>query len=97
MNTIKNLKLTLIAVLVLFSINSCVKDDDWSLPPVQCADDWTTNMTLEELFAMVDATGEILTFEEEKIIEGYVVSSDSTGNFFKTVSKIGRASCRERV
>lgn len=86
MNTIKNLKLTLIAVLVLFSINSCVKDDDWSLPPVQCADDWTTNMTLEELFAMVDATGEILTFEEEKIIEGYVVSSDSTGNFFKTVS-----------
>lgn len=86
MNTIKNFKLTLIAVLVLFGINSCVNDDDWSLPPVACADDWTANMTLEELFSMVDATGEIISFDEEKIIEGYVVSSDSTGNFFKTVS-----------
>lgn len=86
MNTIKNLKLSLIAVLVLFSINSCVNDDDWSLPPVHCADNWATNMTLEELFSTIDATGQITTFEEEKIIEGYVVSSDSTGNFFKTVS-----------
>lgn len=87
MNTIKKIKFALIAVLGLLTINSCVKDDDWSLPPVaDCADDWEANLSLEELFAMVDNAGEIIGFDEEIIIEGFVVSSDSTGNFFKTVS-----------
>lgn len=87
MNTIKKIQFSLIAALILFGINSCVKDDDWSLPPVQCADDWTTDITIDELFSMADAAnGEILSFEEERIVEGYVVSSDSTGNFFKTIS-----------
>lgn len=88
MNTIKKIRFALIAVLGLLTINSCVKDDDWSLPPVaDCGDSWTTDLTIEELFNMVDNAGQILDFEdEERVIEGYVVSSDSTGNFFKTVS-----------
>lgn len=88
MNTIKKIQFTLMAVLMLLTINSCVKDDDWSVPPFSaCSDDWQTNLSLEELYTMVNtANGEILSFEEEIIIEGYVVSSDSTGNFFKTVS-----------
>lgn len=87
MNTIKKIRFALIAVLGLLTINSCVKDDDWSLPPVaDCADSWTTDLTIEELFSMVDNAGQILAFDDERILEGYVVSSDSTGNFFKTVS-----------
>lgn len=86
MNTIKKIRFALIAALGLLTINSCVKDDDWSLPPVECNNSWETNMSMEELFNMVDTTGGILSFDTERIIEGYVVSSDSTGNFFKTVS-----------
>ncbi|MDX9704644.1 MAG: DUF5689 domain-containing protein [Weeksellaceae bacterium] len=88
MNTIKKIQFTLMAALMLFSINSCVEDDDWSIPPMAtCNDTWQTNLSLEELYSMVNtANGQILSFDEEKIIEGYVVSSDSTGNFFKTVS-----------
>lgn len=87
MNTIKKLQNAFFAAMALFSINSCVNDDDWSLPPVECNNAWTTNLTMDELFAMADAAnGEILSFTEEKILEGYVVSSDSTGNFFKTLS-----------
>lgn len=87
MNTIKKLQNAFIAAMVLFTINSCVKDDDWSMPPVECNNAWTTDLTMEELFAMADAAnGEILSFDQERILEGYVVSSDSTGNFFKTMS-----------
>ena len=87
MNTIKKIKFALIAVLGLLTINSCVKDDDWSMPPAaDCSSEWQTNLSLEELFNMVDSAGEILSFDNETVIEGFVVSSDSTGNFFKTVS-----------
>ncbi len=87
MNTIKKIRFALIAVLGLLTVNSCVKDDDWSLPPVaDCADSWTTDLTIEELFNMVNNAGQILAFDDERVLEGYVVSSDSTGNFFKTVS-----------
>lgn len=87
MNTIKKIQLTLIAAMVLFTMNSCVKDDDWSLPPNNCSDEWQTDLMMADLFTMVnEANGALLSFDEERIIEGYVVSSDSTGNFFKTVS-----------
>lgn len=86
MNTIKKFKFALIAVFGLLLINSCVKDDDWSIPPFDCADDWETNLSMEELFDMVNNAGEIVAFENETIVEGYVVTSDSTGNLFKTLS-----------
>lgn len=87
MNTIKKLQLAFIAAMVLFTTHSCVKDDDWSLPPINCSDEWETDLTMDELFAMVNsANGELLSFDEQRILEGYVISSDSTGNFFKTVS-----------
>lgn len=87
MNTIKKIQLTLITAMVLFTMNSCVKDDDWSLPPNNCSDEWQTDLLMADLYTMVnEANGAILSFDEERIIEGYIISSDSTGNFFKTVS-----------
>lgn len=86
MNTIKKIRFAFFAVLGLLTINSCVKDDDWSLPPVACDNTWVTNLSMEELFDMVNNAGQILSFDTEQIIEGYVVSSDETGNFYKTVS-----------
>ena len=86
MNTIKKIKLLFLAISSLLIMNSCVQDDDWSNPPVDCVDNWVTDITIDELFNMVDADGGILSFTTDRILEGYVVSSDSTGNFFKTVS-----------
>lgn len=86
MNTIKNLKLVLIAVIGLLTFNSCVQDDEYNLPPANCVDNWQSNLTIAQLFERVDAANDILFFEEDLILEGYVISSDSTGNFFKTVS-----------
>ncbi|MFA5620326.1 MAG: DUF5689 domain-containing protein [Weeksellaceae bacterium] len=86
MNTLKKIRMAFIAVAGLLVINSCVKDDDWRLPPIECNDTWVADLSIEELFDMVNNAGTILSFDEERIVEGYVVSSDSTGNFFKTVS-----------
>jgi len=86
MNTIKKFQLYILAMVALFTINSCVQDDDFALPPVVCNDSWVTNLTIQELYDQVDTAGEILSFDTDQIFEGYVVSSDSTGNFFKTVS-----------
>lgn len=86
MNTIKKIQTALFAALMIFSINSCVQDDDWSLPPIACDDSLTTNMTMEELFTMVNSSNGILSFDDEVVIEGYVITSDSTGNLFKTLS-----------
>lgn len=75
----------------LFLVNSCVKDDDYGLPPYEayvCNDDWTTNTTIEEVIAEIGDAG-LYTFEDgdtENVFEGYVISSDETGNFYKTIS-----------
>lgn len=86
MNTIKNFKFYILTTLALLALNACVQDDDFALPPIECNDVWQSNVTITELFAQVDAAGDILAFDTDQIVEGYVVSSDSTGNFFKTVS-----------
>src|SRR5690606_37251135 len=86
MNTIKNLKFFILTMISLLAFNACVQDDDFALPPIVCNDTWESNLTITELFAQADTAGEILSFDSDQIIEGYVVYSDSTGNFFKTVS-----------
>lgn len=95
MNTIKKIKFLFLAAISVLSINSCVQDDDFSLPPINCGGA-EANLTLAQLKEMIDqvtpettiegATEKIIKFDQDYIIEGYIVSSDSTGNFFKTVS-----------
>ncbi|MBA5629132.1 DUF5689 domain-containing protein [Moheibacter lacus] len=87
MNTIKKIKLLFLTVSSLLIVNSCVQDDDWTTPPANCTDNWVADLSIEELYALVDADEDhIISFETDRIVEGYVVSSDSTGNFFKTLS-----------
>ncbi len=72
---------------ILFT-QSCVKDDDYSVPPMDCTG-VTTTMTIADLIARVDASTEInnlVYFTEDAVVEGYVISSDQTGNFYKTFS-----------
>ena len=86
MNTIKQIKFIVLAMIGLMTLNSCVQDDDFGLPPVVCNETWTATMSITELMTMAENSDEILYFNTDQIIEGYVISSDSTGNFFKTIS-----------
>lgn len=76
---------------VMLIINSCVKDDDYGTPPYEeyiCSDEWTANKTIPEVIAEIGTSG-LYPFSEdgdENVIEGYVISSDETGNFYKTIS-----------
>lgn len=86
MNTIKKIQFLILATVGLLLTHSCVQDDDFAIPPIVCNDTWETNLTISDLFSQVNSANGILSFDTDQILEGYVVSSDSTGNFFKTVS-----------
>jgi hypothetical protein len=88
---ILNMKNIFSAFAVILLLNSCVKDDDYATPPFEqyiCSEEWTTNRTITEVIAEVGSSS-LYTFPtegEEKVFEGYVISSDETGNFYKTIS-----------
>ncbi len=84
-------KLFIVMFSLLF-VSSCVHDDDYAAPGVptktQCADLKTT-MTLTQLKALYkigSTTGAyIFPSNSDAVIEGYVSSSDETGNVYKTL------------
>src|SRR5690606_29293739 len=89
MNTIKKFRNLFFVLLGLGLVQSCVQDDEYAIPPTEivCSDAWETTTTLHELVALIDADSDgIIKFEEDVIIEGYVISDDNPGNFFKTIS-----------
>lgn len=72
----------------VFFFNSCVQDDEYSIPPMDCTG-METSKRIADLIADVEASTEInnlVYYSQDAVLEGYVVSSDETGNFFKTVS-----------
>ena len=72
----------------MFLMQSCVQDDDYSIPPIDCTG-LTTTMSIKDLITVVDASEEInkiVVFKNNAVLEGYVITSDETGNFFKTIS-----------
>lgn len=75
--------LLLFAFITLFS---CVKDSDYSIPDqaTACVDsELTANATIADVKALYK--GGIVQIDKDMVIEGYVVSSDESGNFFKTL------------
>lgn len=72
-------------ILMLIINNSCVNDNDFSTPSIECENPIiaVTN-TIQQVKEMY--TYGITTIENDIIIEGYVVSSDESGNIYKTIS-----------
>lgn len=69
--------------LILFQ--SCVKSDDFSVPPIVCQDKFgPTNHELSDLqtIAKLAPTADDVV-QQDYIVEGYVSSSDESGNIFK--------------
>jgi len=63
---------------------SCVNDDDYNTPELVCNEpNLTVNKTVAQIVAA--ATASPVKYTGDDVIEGYVVSSDKGGNFFKTL------------
>lgn len=69
---------------IALTFGSCAKEE-FDVPKLTCTQpDLKVNRTVEEVRAV---TGSIVTqYTYDDIIEAYVVSSDESGNFFKTIS-----------
>jgi len=69
-------------VIIVF-LFSCVKSDDFDTLEEKCNDTITPNKMVQQLFNT--STNIAVKYTEDDFIEGYVVSSDQSGNFFKTL------------
>lgn len=68
------------------SITSCVQKDEWDTPPIKCENRFPApTMTLAAFKAQAPSTGYVY-ISNDQIFDGYVVSSDENGNFYKTIS-----------
>ena len=89
---IKNiLKISLGLAAVAAAQISCVHDDNWEAPEIACTNKFDApTKTMAEVAAMAPANDTITipnkATSEPIIFDGYVVSSDENGNFYKTIS-----------
>ena len=88
-NTITKLSIALSLSAGLFFTQSCVQDDDYATPPIECNLP-QANISLADLVTKATAGGIKLdangAVAEELIVKAYVISSDETGNFYNTIS-----------
>ena len=74
-----------ISVMLLF-VYSCVTDDQYSTPTVECTSpEIQTNATIQQVKDLY-TFGNPRRIENDMIVEGYVVSSDESGNIYKSIS-----------
>jgi hypothetical protein len=71
---------------------SCIHDDKWDAPEIVCNNKFDApTMTMADVVALSPATG-VYTIPAQDathpavIFDGYVVSSDANGNFYKSIS-----------
>jgi len=84
-NIIKNNIKALMILMGFISISSCVHDDNWDVPQVNCQTaDITTNATISDILAL-SPTGDITEITDDLVFEGYVISNDEHGNFYTTL------------
>ncbi|MFK5958292.1 MAG: DUF5689 domain-containing protein [Lutibacter sp.] len=76
----------IIGLLTISLFLGCVKDQNFSTPTVNCTEPeiFATN-TIQQVKKMY-TFGSATVIENDIIIEGYVVSSDKSGNIYKTIS-----------
>lgn len=77
-------------VIGMFVAQSCVQDDEYATPPIVCPEEIPSTVTLSELVNLVKNKKLNLTNEgtiaDEMIVNGYVITSDLSGNIYKTMS-----------
>ncbi|NIK91107.1 DUF5017 domain-containing protein [Mangrovimonas sp. CR14] len=82
---------SLMSIMALTVLTSCVNDDDYSIPNVGDAQEpnISATTTISIVKSMYDSsTDAIVDFDEQGtdlVLEGYVISNDEAGNFYKTL------------
>lgn len=96
MNTITKLTIATALSLGLFTAQSCVQDDDYSVPSLDCPQKKEANITIKDLLDQVykktlklDDKGMVA---DDLIVEGIVITSDESGNLANTISFQDKAS-----
>lgn len=82
LNVLKN---TAIAFISLCTVMSCVKDDDYELPDNKKVLPSFTGKVVSFSDVASRTTPTIKTYSADEAIEGYVISSDEGGNFYKKI------------
>ena len=76
-----------IAALFVFlaTFTACVQDDDYSIPVISGVE---PNVTETNTFKQIKDmyAGDVVNFSDGLVISGYVVSSDESGNFYKSIA-----------
>ncbi len=86
MNFKQYFKTAFVIAISAFTVSSCVNKDDWDTPPINCNNKFDApNISMADFKALAPASGFVL-ITEDKIFDGYIVSSDENGNFYKTIS-----------
>ncbi len=70
---------TLICLLTLWTF-SCVESRDFGVLELECDNSLKANISFTELDSLLG--DEVLSINEDLIVEGYIISSDKAGNFF---------------
>lgn len=84
------LKITLLLFVVVSFFTSCVEDQTFTTPTDTIKTyDFTPNKTVTSLLTDINPSNllnsPLVNYTNDDIIEGYVTSSDETGNFFTTI------------
>jgi hypothetical protein len=86
MNFKQYFKTAFVIAVSALTVSSCVNKDDWDTPPINCNNKFDApNISMADFKALAPASGFVL-ITEDKIFDGYIVSSDENGNFYKTIS-----------
>lgn len=77
------LKPFLLTVLCTVVLTSCVDDDSYDTPNLDCIE---TSLQKTKEVSEIPASTVVAQYTEDDVIEAYVTSSDRDGNFFKSIS-----------
>ena len=90
MNTINKIKIASKVILLSLLITSCVNDDDYSIPDLTIEESdiskekITTFKAIKSLYEQaVNGGNSTVIINEDLYLEGFVVSTDKSGNFFE--------------
>jgi len=75
----------LLNIIFLLILVSCVQDEDFSVPPLECNDpNLSQTISAEDLYKNSSSSTKL--YGNDDVIIGYVVSSDEGGNIYKNIS-----------
>lgn len=87
MNFKQYFKTAFVVAIAALAVSSCVDKDDWDTPPINCNNKFDApNISMADFKALAPTTTGYVLITEDKIFDGYIVSSDENGNFYKTIS-----------